>query len=424
MKKIVNKVHLILYNLLGMDRINTSFIKFSVAHLCFMVAANIQGIFVNILLIRNSSDVNISIIFNMIVFGCNGISMFAAAKIIKKFDLRYTASIGIGLHIIGYLCFLFLMEDIASYAYMVAVLFGCGGGVFWITYFNALTSYSTDESRDVSIAYLGMLTGVIALSVPAISGSVISAFEGYTGYMVMFGFAFMFSGVSIFLYTRLQKTAMSNTNTAYIKTIKSFFTSKCWIFAGLQLCNRSIRDGVFLFFLNVLLYEFVPSEAVIGYVAVVNGLCSIFGQLFCGKVLRPSNRLKIMFIAITILIGTGLLLFVQMSALTIIVLSVMNSFFIILVMNPAMATEMRTVQIMPGGRENCNEFFGLFEIVRNTGRLIGLGFLFLVPKTPVGYAFAITILTATLYLALIFSKLTKKALDEYEAKQINEVNNA
>lgn len=387
--------------LFGIDRLTGQFLTFSKAHLCFLIATNIHGIFINILLMRVSGDINVTLYYNMLNYTASGAGMLLGGALIKRFRLKYITFLGIGFHLIAYLLFLFFMQGLASFYLLVACLLGLGGGCFWYTYLNAISLYSEDESRDVSIAFLGIFSSIIALIVPAAAGTVIGSFEGYSGYTVMFAGALLVSGISLYLFTKLPDFEPDHSKTRYLYCVKRIFTNKCWFYDYSAICLRCVRDGIFAFFLNVLLFEYVQNETLIGLNTLLTGFISIIAQAVCGKTVNANNRIKSMFIATTALTVSTMVLFASLNAVTIIILSVMNAFFAVLLLNPASAVDFSVIQAMPDGYTCRGEFLGISEMVRAVGRCAGLTLLLVFPKNAVGYTIALLMITVLQYLTTL-----------------------
>jgi YQGE family putative transporter len=407
----------------GMDRLSDSFLQFAKSHLCFVIALNIHGVFVNILLMRASSDVNITIYYNMISYLASGFSMFLSAILSKRIYLKYVTFLGIGCDVIAYIIFLLFMDTIASFVVPIAILIGMGGGFFWFTYFNAVSLYSEDENREIAIGFIGVVSSFIALAVPAIAGAVIDMFQGFTGYSIMFGAAFLIAGISLYLFYRLPNVTPSRKKTKYLHCFKQILTNQCWFYVNAQVFLRSIRDGVFLFFLNVLLYEYIQSEAVIGFNALLVGFIAIFSQFIVGKYVTPKSRIKTMLIATTVLMVSVLILAVKLDAATVFSLSMINAFFVVLLMNPASAIDFLVISTMPDGYPCREEYFAIFEVVRAFGRVAGLVFLLFMPKTEWGYIISLVSITAVQYLTIFCASRAQKSALLYRQESTCDENN-
>lgn len=414
MKITAAKLRNSLITFFGIDRLNQKFLNFAISHFCFVVAINIHAVFINILLLKASDDVNLPIYYNMINFLCSGIGMLLGGMIIKHVYLKYVTFLGIGCHLAAYLIFLICMENISSFVIPIALLIGFGGGFFWYTYLNAISLYSEDDTRDISISFIGVFASIIALIVPAIAGAVIDAFSGYTGYNIMFGCAFVVSIISIFLFTRLPKVEPQRNKTQYRHCIRQLFTNRCWALVNLQIFLRSIRDGVFQFFLNVLLYQYIESEALIGLNALLVGFMAIFSQYLCGRFVNASNRVKSMYLTTCVLTGAAFMLAIQLSAATILALSLVNAFFVVLLMNPATSIDFLVISSMPDGYPCRGEYLGIFEMTRGFGRVLGLVVLLLVPKTEIGYVISLSAVTVVQFLTAFFASRAQKAIADFQ----------
>lgn len=396
----LRKIQDLAYYALGMDRLNDSFFKFARAHLCFMIANNIQAVFVNILLLRQAGDPNTPIYYNMISYIVSGLMMMVAGAVAKRVDLKKVAFIGIGVYVIAYGLFLIFMQDVVAIFVPIALLMGTGGGFFWFTYLNALSAYSRDDNRDVALAFLGVIGSIIALSVPAIAGAIIGMFENFTGYTIMFFCAFLTAGLSLYLFSKLPKVEPSRKKTAYWACFKQSIIHKSYRYVTLSIFTRSIRDGIFNFFLNILLYQYVKSEAIIGFNSFWVGFIAIFSQYLAGRILRPDNRAKVMMISITSLLVTAGMLYFSLNGWSILLLCTVNAFFVVLFMNPASSVDFLVLQSLPDGFEHREEYLGMSEAVRACGRVLGLFFLLAMPATDFGYVTALVGITGVQYLTV------------------------
>lgn len=383
----------LLYNGLNIYRLNKSFLQFSKGHLFFVVAINIQSVFVNILLIRQAGDPATTIYYNMICYSMSAIGMFLGGILAKRIDLRKIGSIGIVSQLCAYLLFLIFMEDVVSFMIPIAMLIGFGGGFFWFVYLNALSNYAHDDNRDVSIAFIGIFASGIALLVPTIAGVVIGMFVDLTGYTIMFACAFVFGGISLYLFSHLPDSTISTEKTAYLSCLKQYFTHPSFRYITVCLFTRSVRDGIFNFFLNVLLYQYVTNEALIGFNAFWVGFIGLFAQYVAGKFLRPNNRIKIMLIASIVLVGAALVLYLNLSAWTILFLCTINAFFVILLINPGTSVDFAVMQQLPDFYSHREEYLGLGELFRAIGRVSGLTLLLLLPETDFGYVTTLVVIT-------------------------------
>ena len=131
MKITAAKLRNSLITFFGIDRLNQKFLNFAISHFCFVVAINIHAVFINILLLKTSDDVNLPIYYNMINFLCSGTGMLLGGMIIKHVYLKYVTFLGIGCPLAAYLLFLICMENISSFVIPIALLIGFGCGFFW-----------------------------------------------------------------------------------------------------------------------------------------------------------------------------------------------------------------------------------------------------------------------------------------------------
>lgn len=163
-----------------------------------------------------------------------------------------------------YVIVLTCMDFVDSVYAVVAAVHGVATGLYWITYSDALLQYSTDDTRDICINFVGIFSGFISLVLPLFSGYLLDVFSDLTGYYILFGACGVMALLAVWLVTRLESEEIDHKKTQFLHVMKKVYTEKMWFFAIHMDFWRGIRDGAFSFFLNVLLFSIVSSEALVG----------------------------------------------------------------------------------------------------------------------------------------------------------------
>jgi len=398
----------------GADKLNHEFLQFSAMHLMYMLATSITMIFINTLLMRVSADPNIALKYNIVHWVFVGLSMTWAALSMRWLNNKIVITIGILLSMSTYLLTLIFMNSLDSVYALVAIVHGIATGFYWITYFNTLLIYSHDDTRDIAMSFLGFFTGVISLIMPMFSGYVIQFLPGFVGYYVIFGLCFGLAGLALYLVFRLPTIPASKRKTQFRLLMKKIYTEKIWFFVIHMDFFKGIREGAFSFFLNVLLFEIVKSEGLIGTNTFLISIVSMISSIVAGKVMRPKNRIKFMFLSTTLLTIFTSLLFLNLSVMTILILSVVNSFFGIFLINPTTTTLYTVLETDPNAQNIKPEVFSITECYKNVGRILGVTLIILLPKENFYYVLSLAILSATQYLTVLFAKITLDTVKKYK----------
>ena len=132
-----------------------------------------------------------------------------------------------------------------------------------------------------------------------------------------------------------------------------------------------------------------------GFNTLLTGVGTIISFCVVGRISRPSNRIKLMFTATTVLLVAALLLVWGMSPELIIAFAFLNAFFNTFIVNPSSSIFFLLIQkkAEPNARE---EYFSIKEVFLNFGRILGIFILLAFPKEQMGYVIAVIVLTLSL----------------------------
>ena len=176
---------------------------------------------------------------------------------------------------------------------------------------------------------------------------------------------------------------------------------------------RGVREGTFNFLLNILLFEAISSETLMGFNTLLTGVGTIISFWVIGKIIKPHNRVKGMLVATIILLVASALPAVNLNPTTIIVFSFINAFFTQFILNSSSSIFFLLIQKKAENNAR-EEYFSIRELLLDSGRIIGILILFLFPKDPAGYVVAIIVLTLSQFITVWLSNHTLKLLKREE----------
>ena len=380
-----------------------NFIIFSNIHLGFLMFYTLQLVFMNTLLRRFSDGNNIIYLYNMIFFSFIPVGMMAASFSVKKkshiFTMRSSLYLWIGISIIT--LSLIITKQLSHFWLLLAFISSFANGCYWISYYIALTDYTDIQNRDCGLSIIGIYTGIANVIVPLVGGYIIKMFKNYTGYIIMFSAAFVISILSIFethklvLNNKIKKDKDSNIH--MLVALNLIFKDKIWLFSSLSEFFRGIRDGVFIFLLNVLIFSVSQNEALVGINAFIAGSINIISNWILGKLLsyntKKDNKVKLLIIAVSTLFSSSFLLLFKLNIVTLIIMTCINAFFTIFLQNISQSIFCMSVQINEEANKLRTESFVLKSYFLAFGRLIGIVFMLLLPETNLYMVLGILFLT-------------------------------
>ena len=308
--------------LLGLDRLTETFRTFALLHFGFLIFNNLQTVFINTLFFRLTGGADTTLQYNLITYVFNPIGTTLAMYYASKKGSTKAMRLGFFTFIFLYAFFLCVMDAAVWFMPVIAFLVSWAGGYYWMGYCIKVPLYTTDENRDVSLSVIGMGTGIVNLIMPTITGGIISACEGVMeggllGYYIMFALSIAVALITVFYLKKLPQDQIVDAKVSLKRGFHKTFRNPLMLDAVGAEFLKGIREGTLAFYLNILLFELIQSEALIGANTLLTGLFSILAYWVLGKRLKPSNRIRYMAGGVTTMLVCTLILFVRMDVITI-----------------------------------------------------------------------------------------------------------
>ena len=423
MKRFFQRIGAFLEVSLGLNQLGADFKKFASMHCMFNLFQGLVSVYITTLLMRVSGDGDIVKWFNIITYLFTGMMMPIAVTVMRKRNTNLVTRIGILGFIALYTTLLLTMNYADRMMPVLGVLNGASNAFYWLTYSSYVSAFTVDNKRDVALAFIGFVNGIITLTMPALSGFVIEQIGGVLGYMVAFGLAFLVAVTTILLSLRLPKhvnpAGKKETNTYYKKALREILHNSCWRCGMMAEAMRGVREGTFNFLLNILLFEVISSETLTGFNTLLTGLGTIISFWVIGRVVKPGNRVKAMLAATITLLAASVLPALSLNPVSLILFSFINAFFTQFLLNSSSSIFFLLVQqkAAPNARA---EYFSIRELMLGFGRSAGILILLAFPKVQLGYVIAIVVLTLTQFATVGLSKYTLTLLKREEKEQMED----
>lgn len=369
--------------LFSIDFIPKDFRRFSVVHTGFIISTLFSGTFIHIFLTRLADDIHVVMTFTMIVYATSGVMMLVAAVFLRLRPPDFLMKIGFGFYLVLFALLIALRENSVKVMPLMAVLQGSGSAFYWICYFYLYTEYTTNNNRDVSGSFIALLTSLSQITVPLLSGFIISRFVGFGGYIVVFSLAFvamLFAASFSTTLATVEPAFVMFSRPKHVRALKLILKDKRYLRGFLAEGSKGVRDGVFQFFLNVILFKLVRNELLVGFNTFLSAFVGLVGIWLMSKILRPEIRIKAMTIAVAILLFFGLVFVFEMNAVTVILLNVANAGVYPYFSYSEINIFLYLLQKMPYTAECQPEMFGFRELFLGLGRCAGIGLLVLLPR--------------------------------------------
>lgn len=402
-------------NALRLDHMRAEYLVLAANYIFLMIYATLESVFVNTLLYRITPAIEVVILYRGIVFVTSAAGMQAAAYMVRKSTPVTVIRLGCVFYLLMYLSLFFGMNCMQVMMYPSAILAGLGGAFYWSGHNTLVTHYTSAWDRDVGISILCVIQGGATLFVPILSGAVISFFYNLlgsvdTGYRVMFGAGMLTTVFQVLYQRRLKPVEQAGRQSEIRLAVRLFRDSLTYRYTVCAEILRGFREGAFGFILNMILFELITSESLVGFNALLTGIASILGAWAYGKLVTPSSRMRYTLVAVTmVFLGCVLMLFFQKAAV-VMLYAVINAFFALFILNIASNTTFDVFMQDETARRCLTESLAIREICLTVGRILGLMLFMAFPATLTGELCALLILSFSQYFLAFFIHLTAKEL--------------
>ncbi|MCL4514082.1 MAG: MFS transporter [Firmicutes bacterium] len=346
----------------------------------FNLGNGLAGLFVNIYLWKLHPQMRIIALYNLFVFSTVLLAFPVWGWLAKKKNSILCLILGMMFYSIFYLAILALKEKVINYLFVFGMLMGAAISSTALAY-HVLTYDTTDnKNRDLFYGLNGLIGSLIGMAAPLFSGWVIVAFKEMMGYRVIFLIStslLVFSGVASLVL------AMPAPRQDY-RFFKVLATkNRDWrrIMAAMGILG--LRDGIFVFIVNLLVFINTRSELSLGGYSFLTSTLGLLSFYIVGKNLQPEKRIVYSFVgAIMLALATFVLAFSR-TIQGILVFGVINAVFNPLWSIPSSSLSFQAIGNDPDSSVLRLEYIVVREIPLNLGRISSLA-IFLVLEERMG----------------------------------------
>ena len=390
------------YDALGLEKMGDKFQALTINYTFLMVFFTLEMVFVNTLILRVSGrGIYGVLLYRVFSYAFSAVVMNVVSVFSRKINPIMAIRVSCGLYVLLFSVLFIGMERLASFIYFFGALTGMASGLNFSGHVVLLTNYTTQQNRSVGVAVITVIQGVMALFIPLVFGMVIGFLPGMSGYRVMFGVAM---GVVLAQVSFVRKlTPVHTTQEKGEFKLALGLISRQLILRVMLVAEfaRGMRDGVFAFFLNIVLFQIVNSEILVGFNTFLAGSASISAAWLYGKIGTPRNRAPLVGICVSILIVFCSILLFSLSPLTILMFSIINSFLAQMISNSTMNNSYDILGSDDERRSVMAGLLGFREIFLMSGRICGVVVVSLFAAAAEGYVYAMLTLTAIQYIVAV-----------------------
>jgi len=370
-------------------------------HSIFQFGASMAGLFLNLYLWRLTEDLTVNGIYTTITFVLTPIGFAVGGWIAKRKDRLVTYRLGIFMTALFYLIVIIAQEQVVDYYILFALFNGFAAGLYWIGYLVLMYDVSTDVNR---IRYLGLnmvFFNAAGLLGPVLAGTIIGRSIGLQGYVVTFILSFIMFVIAAVVSLRIRTSTIRH-KSYYLKLMPLLMRKNTvWLKALFCFMMFGLFQGIMLFLPNILLYQTVGREDLVGYLGVGFSLVIIItGYMMSRRASNEGASKYILFSSSLVVIGSLFLLY-DVRLWTVIVFMVLFSISNPLALNTINSYYYLLIGTLPLKGQLRNELVVMRETFMNIGRVTSVLLLLL---------FANDLHSHWLPIVLLFTALTQYSI--------------
>ncbi|MDE1455344.1 MFS transporter, partial [Bacillus paralicheniformis] len=287
----------------------------------YSLSIALSNTFVNVYLWKQSGQFVDLAIYNLSIVVMQPIIFMFAGRLAKKIDRVFILRFGVSFLAVFYLTVLLAGENAGSRLVLLGSVLGIGYGFYWLA-FNVLTFEITEpDTRDFFNGFLGILNSGAGMIGPIVAGYVISRLADNTGYTVIFSLSLALFSVAVITSFFLKRRESRG---RYI--LKKIWTERNSDPNWRSITNahffQGLREGIFVFLINVFVFITTKSELALGKFGLINSAVSFFAYYFATRLIKKGARKKAILMGGLVLFGALFLILFHMTYVTLLLYAV------------------------------------------------------------------------------------------------------
>ena len=370
----------------------------------------ILTLFVNTFLLKSYGNSSKEVLFyNLIQALAQPIAMLTSFAISRRKTHLFTQRIGFLFYSIVLVILCLFGERVAFLYPLFGVLISFGAGYYFGIYSVQTLAYTTDENRDLVSGAASALCSVVSLLLPLVAGAIISAFNAYVGYRIVFGIEALIALTAIYLTSKLAPIEKREETIGFWEIFKTVVADKngrkIMIANGLDNC-RSFTVG---FYMTMLIFNMIQSEMLVSVNSMLGGILGILGAAAYGVIVTKNNRMASLLCAVLIVLVPCVLMCFTLNVYVLMTFYALYSLTNVFLATPVLNTHFRVVESFERFQGYGAQIHTVREFFVTVGRVIGILLVLFIPQTNIGIVVILSVLTLTSIVnALLVRDIEKK----------------
>src|SRR5579875_1743920 len=337
----------------------------------YSLSVALSNTFVNIYLWKQTGSYVDIALYNLSIVVLQPLTFILAGPWAKKIDRVIVLRIGVIFLSLFYLTVLIAGTRAAAYLLLLGSLLGIGYGFYWLA-FNVLTFEITEpETRDFFNGFLGTLSSFGGMIGPLAAGLIITNFEKFTGYTIVFGLSLGLFALAVVLSFFLKRRPAEG-KYYFKRIIEERKRNGNWRLITNAHFFQGLREGVFLFVISVFVYISTGSEMALGTFGLLNSGISFIAYFLASRYIKKNFRKKAILIGGLLLYAAVLIIVWEVTYTKLLIYAAMIAVAYPLLLAPYMSTTYDVIGVGWKAAEMRIEYIVVREVYLNLGRIVSI----------------------------------------------------
>jgi len=341
-------------------------------HSCFQLGSSMSAVFLNLYLWRLTESLTVNALYNLILYGLTSFAFAVAGRWVKRKGSMPVLRLGVMASAFFYLLVVLARENVAAWYGLFAVLHSAANALYWSAYLVLMYDVSTPQNRLRYTSLNTLYFTLAGLAGPAIAGFIISRFDSLAGYAIMFSVAFCTFAFTAAVSFRLKPAASKSRGyyLRYMGLVIGRHRPYRNVLAGFVLLGAF--QGLLFFLPNILLYQVLAREDLVGYLTFVFSATGIAASLFISRFGRDEHIRRFLLAAAAGFTLAAVMLLFGIRLWTVLAFMVLQAFFVPVQSNPVSSYYYQMIGHLPLKGELRVETVIMREFALNAGRVVAI----------------------------------------------------
>ncbi|MBM7693311.1 YQGE family putative transporter [Peribacillus deserti] len=337
----------------------------------YALSGALSNTFVNVYLWKQSGRFIDLGIYNLSVVFLQVFTFILAGRWAKKMDRTIVLRIGVIFLALFYLAVLIVGENATSFLFLLGGILGIGYGFYWLA-FNVLTFEITEpHTRDFFNGFMGILGSAGGMIGPIMAGLIISRFDKFFGYSIVFGLSLTLFSIAVILSFYLKRRPAQG-NYLFLRILKERQHNFNWKLVTSAHFFQGLREGTFAFVISIFVFITTGSELAIGTYGLVNSGISFLSYYLVSRYIKKNKRKKAILAGGIGLYLSILLIVFDLSYMKLLIYASVIAICYPLLLVPFISTSYDVIGSGWKAAEMRIEYVVVKELFLNSGRMVSL----------------------------------------------------